>query len=226
MTKKWYLGAALVVVIGIIVSGFQPENKPSELNSSVNYVHYLAESFPVVAHVLEEHQIEQNNFEIPFTGKSFIAFKQALALKESEGKYDKVNDFGYAGKYQFGGAALRAVGINNREEFLRNPLLQEEAFKALLAINKHELRNEIDRYVGKVINGTEITESGILASAHLLGAGSVKKYLRNNGNVRITDGYGTTMRSYMKKFGGYDTSVIKPNQNAKATDNLTKKSVL
>lgn len=226
MTKKWYLGAALVVVIGIIVSGFQPENKPSESNSSVNYVHYLAESFPVVAHVLEEHQIEQNNFEIPFTGKSFIAFKQALALKESEGKYDKVNDFGYAGKYQFGGAALRAVGINNREEFLRNPLLQEEAFKALLAINKHELRNEIDRYVGKVINGTEITESGILASAHLLGAGSVKKYLRNNGNVRITDGYGTTIRSYMKRFAGYDTSIIKPNPNAKALDNYTKKSVL
>lgn len=225
MTKKWYLGVALIVVIGIVATGFQQENKSIESNSSY-HAHIIAESFPVIAHVFEEHQVEQNDFEIPFTGKSFVAFKQALALKESEGKYDRVNDFGYAGKYQFGGAALRAVGIKNREEFLRNPLLQEEAFKALLAINKHELRNEIDKYVGQVINGTEITESGILASAHLLGAGSVKKYLRNNGNVRITDGYGTTMRSYMKKFGGYDTSVIKPNQNAKATDNLTKKSVL
>ena len=143
-----------------------------------------------------------------------------MAIRESQGRYDIVNDFGYAGKYQFGRAALRAVGISDRKEFLNNPILQEEAFKALLAINKYNLQHEINKYSGKVINGVEITESGILASAHLLGSSSVKRYLRSNGQTRIADGFGTTIRSYMKKFGNYDTSVIKPNQNAKATDNL------
>ncbi len=219
MTKKWYYLTAIVVVLAITVSSFTKEE-------SLDYSWVAMDAEPSVVTVFSEEQAEQNDFEVPFTGKSFIAFKQALAFKESQGKYDIVNDFGYAGKYQFGGSALKAVGITNRNEFLKNPVLQEAAFKALLARNKHHLQNEIEKYSGKVINGTEITESGILASAHLLGVGSVKRYLRNNGNIRITDGYGTTIRSYMKRFAGYDTSVIEPNQDAKATDNLTKKSVL
>lgn len=218
MTKKWYYLTAFVVVLAITVSSFRKED------SSYDWVAMDYE--PSVVMVFDEKQAEQNNFEVPFTGKSFIAFKQALAFKESQGRYDIVNGFGYAGKYQFGGSALKAVGITNRNEFLKNPVLQEEAFKALLAINKYHLQGEIEKYSGKVINGTEITESGILASAHLLGLGSVKKYLRSNGNISISDGYGTTIRSYMKRFAGYDTSVIEPNQNAKATDNLIKKSVL
>lgn len=219
MTKKWYYLTAFIVVLGITVSSFKKEDDSDDSWVSMDFE-------PAVVMVFNEEQAEQNNFEVPFTGKSFVAFKQALAFKESQGKYDIVNGFGYAGKYQFGGAALKAVGITNRNEFLKNPVLQEEAFKALIAINKHHLQNEISNYSGKVINGTEITESGILASAHLLGLGSVKRYLRNNGNISISDGYGTTIRSYMKRFAGYDTSVIEPNPNAKATDNLIKKSVL
>ena len=34
------------------------------------------------------------------------------------------------------------------------------------------------------MNGIEITESGILAAAHLSGAGNVKKYLRSNGKTK------------------------------------------
>ncbi len=222
MIKKWYYVLIFIIGLAIAVSGFKG-------NEDLDYVWAYAEltsgTSSVKAIAPKEEQIEFTHFEIPFSGKSFMAFKQALAFKESQGRYDIVNDFGYMGKYQFGGSALRAVGITNRIEFLNNPVLQEQAFKALLAINKYELRHEIEKYSGKVINGTEITESGILASAHLLGAGSVKRYLRNNGQLRITDGYGTTVRSYMKKFGGYDTSIIQPNPNAKATDNLTKKTV-
>lgn len=223
MEKKWYYLMTIVVIIAITVSGFKKEEN---LDYVWFYAEQMAKEEPTLATVLQEEEIDFNHFEIPFTGKSFIAFKQALAFKESQGKYDIVNPFGYAGKYQFGSSALRAVGITNKREFLDNPVLQEEAFKALLAINKYNLQTEIDNYSGKIINGTEITESGILASAHLLGSASVKRYLRSNGQTRITDGFGTTIRSYMKKFGGYDTSIINPNQNAKATDNLTQKSVL
>jgi len=222
MIKKWYYVLIVIIGLAVAVSGFKKEE---DLDYIWAYAELTSGTSSARAIVPKEEQIEFTHFEIPFSGKSFMAFKQALAFKESQGRYDIVNGFGYMGKYQFGGSALRAVGVTNKKEFLDNPLLQEEAFKALLAINKYELRNEIEKYSGKVINGTEITESGILASAHLMGAGSVKRYLRNNGKIRISDGYGTTLRSYMKKFGGYDTSIIKPNRNAKAMDNLTKKSV-
>lgn len=97
--------------------------------------------------------------------------------------------------------------------------MQEKAFKALLARNKWELRKEIDRYEGKVIKGVKITESGILAAAHLGGAGSVKSFLKSNGNNGFTDGFGTSLKSYLRKFGGYDTSNIVANPNAKVKMN-------
>jgi len=205
MKKKWYFLTAFVV-LAMTISSFKKEE-------NLDYVWAYAEQTAVNKQVFAiaplPNQIEFNHFEIPFTGKSFVAFKQALGFKESQGKYDVVNDLGYAGKYQFGTMALREVGITDRKEFIQNPVLQEEAFKTLLAINKNALQKEIRKYSGKIINNTEITESGILAAAHLLGHASVKKYLRNNGQIYITDANGTTLRSYIKKFGGYDTSIIK-----------------
>ena len=46
-------------------------------------------------------------------------------------------------------------------------MLYEVITKALVARNKWELRKEIEKYSGRKINGVEITESGILAAAHL-----------------------------------------------------------
>jgi hypothetical protein len=43
-----------------------------------------------------------------------------------------------------------------------------------------------------VVSGIVVTESGILAAAHLGGAGSVKRYFKNNGEY-IKDAYGTSI---------------------------------
>ena len=152
----------------------------------------------------------------PYLGKSFVGFKEALAFKESRGDYFSVNTFGYLGKYQFGASTLKMIGINNPAKFLKNPVLQEKAFIANAARNKWILRRDIKNFVGKRINGIVVTESGILAAAHLAGPGSVKKYLRSYGLDNFTDGYGTTIQYYMKRFSGYDTSFVKPNRRAKA----------
>ena len=152
----------------------------------------------------------------PYLGKSFVGFKEALAFKESGGDYFSVNTFGYLGKYQFGASTLKMIGIDNPAKFLKNPVLQEKAFIANAARNKWILRRDIKNFVGKRINGVVITESGILAAAHLAGPGSVKKYLRSYGLDNFTDGYGTTVQYYMKRFSGYDTSFVKPNRTAKA----------
>ena len=49
--------------------------------------------------------------------------------------------------------------------------------KKLLLYNKKHLQKYINRFDGQVINGILVTESGLLAAAHLGGAGSVKNGL-------------------------------------------------
>ncbi|MGB5363258.1 MAG: peptidoglycan-binding protein LysM, partial [Aureibaculum sp.] len=152
-----------------------------------------------------------------YLGKTYLGFKDALAFKESRGNYFSVNDFGYLGKYQFGIETLELIGIYTPNQFLYNPELQEKAFMANASRNKWILRKDIDRFVGKKINGIEITESGILAAAHLAGPGSVKKYLRSFGRNRFSDAYGTSISYYMNRFSGYDTSVVVPDKEAKVS---------
>ncbi len=152
----------------------------------------------------------------PNLGKSFVGFKEALAFKESRGNYFTVNTYGYLGKYQFGKNTLKLIGIYNTNKFLSDPKLQEKAFIANTERNKWILRRDIKRFVGKSVGGVLITESGILAAAHLAGPGSVKKFLRSYGAIGFADAYGTTIKSYMKRFSGYDTSFIIPNRKAKA----------
>jgi len=64
--------------------------------------------------------------------------------------------------------------------------------------------------------GIKVTESGILAAAHLAGPGNVKRYLRSGGTFAFADAYGTTIKDYMKKFSGYDLSAVSANRKAKA----------
>ncbi|MCK7590858.1 peptidoglycan-binding protein LysM [Subsaxibacter sp. CAU 1640] len=158
------------------------------------------------------------NVEVsPLLGKAYNGFKEAVAYKESRGKYHIINDFGYLGKYQFGLETLKLIGIYNADQFLFNPELQEKAFMANLQRNKWVLRKDITRFEGKTINGVKITESGILAAAHLAGPGSVKKFLRSYGNDTFSDAFGSSIRSYMKKFSGYDTSSVIADKKAKVT---------
>lgn len=154
--------------------------------------------------------------EIPnlFQNKSFHDFKEALAQKESGGRYDAVNSLGYLGKYQFSKTNLSHFGIKNTRKFLKSPSLQEAAFVALCSANKYTLQQEIRQNVGRRIKGVRITESGILAAAHLAGAGNVQRYLRTYGKRNTKDAYGSSIHDYMKQFGGYNTSKIVANKRA------------
>ncbi|MUV04172.1 peptidoglycan-binding protein LysM [Flavobacterium rakeshii] len=212
MIKKWSYFLGLSLFIAVVSSGFKT-NDAKQFGRIEGF--HLAEDEITNYTVPTVDETAKISYNFPFTGKSYIGFKQAIAIKESQGLYKLVNPYGYMGKYQFGKSALRAVGIKDAKKFLNSPQLQERAFKALLSKNKWELRKEIKRYEGKVINGVKITESGLLAAAHLGGAGSVKKYLRSNGTQGFKDGFGTSLRSYMKKFGGYDTSNIIANPSPK-----------
>ena len=152
----------------------------------------------------------------PQLGRSYLAFKEALGFKESSGDYQVINEFGYMGKYQFGKGTLDMIGIRDTIHFLATPELQDAAFYANTARNKWILRKEIKRFRDSVINDIRITESGILAAAHLAGPGNVKKFLRSKGENSFNDGFGTSIKQYFENFEGYDTSVVVPDKAAKA----------
>ena len=209
MIKKWIFYTSLALIIGYLSSGF----KPFELQ---NHNWFLAEKEDLAYQFPSQQQSDYVSLNITFTGKFFIGFKEAVAFKESQGKYKKVNSLGYMGKYQFGVETLKTVGIHDSLTFLNSPKLQERAFVALLSKNKWELRDEIEKFSGKIVSGVRITESGILAAAHLGGAGSVKRFLNSNGAKKCKDDYGTSVKSYMRDFGGYETSGIIADNNAKA----------
>ena len=153
----------------------------------------------------------------PFLGSSFIGFREALAFKESQGNYFTTNTLGYLGKYQFGIGTLQLMGVYNATHFLNNPVLQEQVFQINVARNKWILRKDINRFVGKRIGGVEITESGMIAAAHLAGPGNVQKYLRSYGVYNVADDYGTDIPNYMEKFSGYDVSHVAPEKNPRVS---------
>lgn len=152
----------------------------------------------------------------PHTGKTYLGFKEAVALSESSGNYFAVNRYGYRGRYQFGRSTLQWVGVRNANKFLKSTILQERAFEALVAKNKFLLRHHLERFEGKIIGGVKITESGLIAAAHLGGAGNVKDFLDSNGKDVFSDGNGVPITIYMKKFSNYDISMIEANRAARA----------
>ena len=151
---------------------------------------------------LEEKRLEEER-RIQYHEDELNRFLTDIGFRESGNRYDITNTWGYMGKYQFGKSTLKGLGFKvTRKEFLNNPQLQEEAMMALLLHNKEKLQTYIDTFDGQTINGMYISESGILAAAHLGGQGSVKRYFKN-GKV-FKDAYGTKITSYMKQFSGYD----------------------
>lgn len=157
---------------------------------------------------------------------SYRAFLDALGDRESSGDYGAVNTFGYLGKYQFGELALIDVGyyradgtaqndwkaaywtgkdgVASKADFLADPAAQEGAIRAYMKLQWSYL-GEARAYAGQKVHGIKVTESGLLAAAHLLGAGAVRSFLASDGGTVPGDAYGTSLVEYFKLFRGYDT---------------------
>jgi hypothetical protein len=145
--------------------------------------------------------------------KTHNMFLDAIAYYESGqtttngkvvyGNYRKVNNLGYLGKYQFGRTTLKELKITcTPQEFLDQPELQEFAMDEHLRLNKKLLAEYIGKYQFTYYRGIFITESGILAAAHLGGAGSVKKFFK--GGTIFKDGNGVPITTYMNSFKEYN----------------------
>ncbi len=163
--------------------------------------------------------------------KDFRGFKYALGWRESADNYESENIYHYLGRYQMGVTAMadaeffelpkgwktkdgnnwadgeftdkaKEYGVSSDKDFLKNPKAQDIAFKAYTKRQWAQIKFfGLDKYINLY---PEITQSGLIAGAHLLGVGNLKKYLEKG--IDMTDGFGTHISEYIKKFSGYDMS--------------------
>lgn len=186
------------------------------LTSFISILSAFAASPMLRAPVESVSKLEKKNISIevkkPLAGDVEIInqnklFLSAIAYRESSNRYDVVNRWGYMGKYQFGRATLNNLGYESvtNEQFLSSPKIQEEAMMKLLKSNQYILRREIRKYSGTSIHGVYITESGLLAAAHLAGPGNVKKWLKRG--ERFRDGLGTDLVDYLQLFSNYNITI-------------------
>lgn len=169
------------------------------------------------------HEVDE---DINVNKKTFQEFRQALGEKESACGYDVVNPYGYMGKYQIGGLALQDIGFKDAEgkwteeagkygvksdnDFLNNPNAQEVAFDLIIKNNLKYIENYgLDKYLNQTVDGVFITESGLVAASHLVGAGGLNKAFENGDLDSVKDGNGVSAKDYIQLFGGYDISEIK-----------------
>jgi hypothetical protein len=143
-------------------------------------------------------------------------FKEKLAQRESSGDYKAKNKLGYLGKYQFGKLALIDAGykdkkgnwtgkdgVKSEEDFLNNKEAQENAMDKYTGLQRKYLRRHgASKFIGKEFKGVPITESGLVAAAHLVGAKKLSKSLKKDEDPK--DAFGTPATEYLKKFSGYD----------------------
>lgn len=150
---------------------------------------------------------------------------------ESNGDWYVANRFGYLGKYQLGRQALEDVGyekkwINKlmashklvfvkgddgkvRKEYTFNkklfpPHKQEEAIRKYLdKMENHYLKEHIEEYVGREIDGVKITKAGIL-SASFFGYTKVKAFLNSMGKTNKKDGNGYSIKRRLEVFENCD----------------------
>lgn len=154
---------------------------------------------------------------VPFIDKDFIGFKEFLGFFESGSDYNKINRFGYLGKYQFGKGTLKIYGVSDLNNFIKSPELQEKVFLMNVKRNKWILRREIKKYSNIFLGDLYISESGILAAAHLSGPGNVKKFLRNKASKDFNkkDANGTSISDYIRIFKNYDLENINQERRPK-----------
>lgn len=171
---------------------------------------------------------------------TYEAFLQSLANRESSGQSSIVNEFGYIGQYQLGEAALTDAGyyqsdgtsvndyrgsftgkngVNSLSDFLSNPAVQTQAVTDYQSVLWNQITARgLQNRIGQTYQDVTITESGLLAAAHLIGAGGLNQCL--NGTGSCTDANNTTALSYLSQFGGFDVSSITGNPSLQSGTGL------
>lgn len=108
-------------------------------------------------------------------------------FKKRIGKFESCNTWNpksspksqFWGRYQIGQSVRIQLGIFgiNRKSFVEDTILQESTMNILMKLNRITMRRHIRKYNGKTVNGYPLTESGLLAMAHHMGANAIMNWL-------------------------------------------------
>lgn len=170
-----------------------------------------------------------------------LGFRESSSIPGGVQNYDTENAFGFIGKYQFGEAALFDLGyygidqsdsnlfrnnwtgnwsgkngINSKQDYFNNGTVQEIIVRDWHNMLWSRIKFlELDKYEGQILNDQPITASGMLAAAHLIGAGSrssdtagLKGYLLSGAVFSPEDANGTSANDYMQVFTGFQTPFV------------------
>ena len=183
--------------------------------------------------VIPESNVPKKYDDLSASGRSFLA---VLAARESTNNKRAENGVGYIGLYQMGEKALRTIevykkdatpekntwekknwiknniiGIKDKEDFLNNEDKQHQAVIRYAVKNWIHLKTNVNlkKYIGTTMNGVKITEAGLLAGAHLVGAEAVVEYLKSGGKKVPRDGNKTPVTEYIELAQYEDVSDFK-----------------
>ena len=175
-------------------------------------------------------------------GTTYADFLKSLAQRESSMDASAINrETRYVGLYQMGELSLQDAGIysgdgtygnndykgsftgkdgvSSLDDFLADPEAQTQAITRYhnLVWNNYLTQGGSGgaaNYVGQTINGITVTQSGLIAAAHLVGHGPVKAWLASGGATAPADKTGTKMTEYLQRFAGYQLSASAPSFTA------------
>lgn len=133
-------------------------------------------------------------------------FLHHMGQRESNNKHWVTNRFGMLGRYQFSPRTIKYLGFDvDSAAFLANPQLQDSIMVRYMRANNVTLASVITRYEGRKYKGVYITRAGILAAAHLTGAGNVQRFFSDPYDMYgRSDANGTTLRDYLEEFNKYN----------------------
>lgn len=174
------------------------DNEKDSLNI-INYKKELGENLTYIIFYLKD------------PSKNYEKWKENLAAIESNGAYDARREGSqYWGKYQMGESARKNIGLDNIawEKWKSTPELQEASLRLWIDVLYEYLKDDIKKYDGKFLNGWSITESGIIAMAHNVGAGPTQEFLYSGGKTIPKDGSGKDATRFLI-LGNYDLEINK-----------------
>ena len=158
---------------------------------------------------------------VGYAADEYEAFLNKLGYYESRNKYNVMNSYGYMGRWQMGMESLKdigfvdskgkwtalanSMGVYSKDDFLNTPAAQDYAIR----LYDKKIWSYIqyfgdDKYIGTTFDGIEVTLSGLVAAAHLVGAGGIHEMFMT-GRVK-TDALGNKATFYLKNLAGYDIS--------------------
>jgi len=163
--------------------------------------------------------------------KSYVEFLRDLRDRESSDNYFAINSLNFIGAYQFGEAALIDLGYVRRDadvydndygggftgkngidsvtDFLTDPDVQDDAAREWMRIMWHYIEVDgLSNFAWQQIGDVTLSPSGMLAASHLLGPGALRRFVESKGQADIQDPFGTSLRSYIEYFNGYNVPFL------------------